>query len=82
MTRASEQKCLYCQAALENQVVTHLQEYQGKWYVIENVPALVCRQCGETYFTPAAHDHVVELITSQQPPIRFEKVAVYDAAIQ
>jgi YgiT-type zinc finger domain-containing protein len=65
---------------LKARTVTRVQRYQEQWYVIENLPALVCEQCGETYFTPDAHDSVVELITSGTPPLRMEAVAVYDAA--
>ncbi|MCL4250040.1 MAG: YgiT-type zinc finger protein [Anaerolineae bacterium] len=65
---------------LEAKTVTWVQRYQGQWYVIENLPPMVCKQCAETYFTPDAYDRVVELITSGTPPARMETVAVYDAA--
>jgi YgiT-type zinc finger domain-containing protein len=73
-------ECRYCQGELEAKLVTRVQAYEGQWFVIENLPALVCKQCGETYFTPEAHDRVVHLITSNAPPTRNETVAVYDAA--
>lgn len=73
--------CLYCKGELEEQLVTRVQEYQGKWYVLENLPALVCKQCGEKFYRPEIHDHVIQLITSNEPPIRTEFIAVYDAAI-
>jgi hypothetical protein len=47
--------------------------------VIENALALVSRQCGEQFFTPDAHDLVVELITGKGKPAREETVPVYDA---
>lgn len=75
----SEQVCRYCGGQLEAQRVTRLQRYEGHWYLIENVPALVCRQCGEQYFTPDAHDLVVDLISGGEEPVRTETVAVYDA---
>ena len=56
-----------------------MQEYEGHWYIIENLPALVCEQCGEIYYTPDAHDRVVELISSGKEPIRTEAVPVLDA---
>lgn len=75
----AEQKCLYCGGHLEAQQVTRLQQYEGRWILIENVPALVCRQCGEQYFTPDADDLVVDLITGGREPARIETVVVYDA---
>jgi hypothetical protein len=49
--------------------------------LIENVPARVCSQCGEPFFTPAAHDLVVDLISGKSKPVRTETVAVYDAEL-
>ena len=60
-------KCRICGGELEERRVTRVQEYEGRWYLIENLPALVCRQCGETYFTPEAHDRVVALIHGRPP---------------
>ncbi|MDX2136809.1 MAG: YgiT-type zinc finger protein [Chloroflexota bacterium] len=74
------QDCRYCRGELEEQLVSRIQRVGERWFVIENVPALVCKQCGETYFTPDAHDLVVRLIAGNQPPMRVESVAVYDAA--
>lgn len=75
----TEHQCSYCQGELEQQLVTRLQHYQGHWIVIENLPALVCRQCGERFYTPQAHDRVVELITGKSDPARTETIDVYDA---
>ncbi len=74
--------CLFCKGELEEKLVTRVQQYQGKYYVLENLPALVCKQCGERFFRPEVHDYVIELITSQKPPTRTETVAVYDAALK
>ncbi len=76
----SEQRCMICQGELELQRVTRAQEYEGRWVVIENLPALVCRQCGERYYTPDAHDLVVALIQGHGSPARTETIEVYDAA--
>ena len=72
--------CHYCKGQLEEKQVTRMQEYRGHWYIIENLPALVCRQCGETYYTPEAHDQVIDLITGDAEPVRMEAVAVLDAS--
>lgn len=73
-------ECLYCKGHLSEQLVTRLQESQGKWYIIENLPALVCEQCGEVFYTPQAHDHVIELVTGKAKPVRLETVVVMDAS--
>ena len=73
-------ECMYCKGHLEERLVTRVQEYEGQWYIIENLPALVCRQCGEIFYTPQAHDRVVDLITGGAEPVRMESVAVMDAS--
>ena len=80
ITVMDEQHCMYCQGQLELQHVNRLQQYQEQWVIIENLPALVCTQCGEHYYTPQTHDLVVALLTSHARPQRTELVKVYDAA--
>lgn len=72
-------QCSVCSGQLEERRVTRVQQYQDHWYIIENVPALVCPQCGETYFTPESHDRIIDLITSGTAPVRVESVFVLDA---
>jgi YgiT-type zinc finger domain-containing protein len=73
-------ECLVCKGKLRERQVTRMQEYGGHWVLIENLPALVCEQCGETYYTPQAHDRVIDLITGGVEPVRVETVAVLDAS--
>ncbi len=73
-------ECLYCKGELEERLVSRVQEYHGHWFLIENLPALVCTQCGETYFTPEAHSLVLRLVRAGTNPIRLETLAVLDAS--
>ena len=73
-------ECLYCKGKLEEKTVSRVQEYHGQWYLIENVPALVCKQCGETYYTPNVHDLLLELVKAGKQPLRTETLAVLDAS--
>ncbi len=72
--------CHYCKGTLETTTVSRVQEYGGRWFLIENVPALVCRQCGEIYYTPEAHDLVLELVKAGHRPVRTETLSVLDAS--
>lgn len=76
----TDSTCHYCQGNLVEKTVTRVQQFGGRWFIIENVPALVCAQCGEVFYTPQAHDLVVRLISGQSEPARVEQVVVYDAA--
>lgn len=70
----------YCHGELVPQQVSRVLEYKGRWYLIENVPALVCKQCGEVYYTPQQHSHVLKLLRQGQPPVRLEQLTVLDAS--
>jgi YgiT-type zinc finger domain-containing protein len=72
-------ECLYCKGKLEKKSISRVQEYQGRWYLIENVPALICKQCGETYYTPETHDLVLRLVKAGARPVRTETLSVLDA---
>jgi YgiT-type zinc finger domain-containing protein len=73
-------ECLYCKGHLKEQRVSRVQQYHGHWYLIENVPALVCEQCGETFYTPQAHSLVLRLVRESTDPVRLETLAVLDAS--
>lgn len=75
----SAQRCQICGGDLQPELVTRAQPHQGGWVVIENLPALVCTQCGERFYTPDAHDLVVRLLAGQATPVRTETIQVYDA---
>jgi HTH-type transcriptional regulator / antitoxin MqsA len=73
------EKCCYCRTKLNPQTTTRVQQYEDKWVILENVPALVCDQCGETFYTPDAHDLVIRLLNREAAPVRTETIQVYDA---
>lgn len=55
-------KCSVCKGNLKKQNITYTQELGGKVYVVSDVPALVCSQCGETYLSPDTVDRIQEVI--------------------
>jgi YgiT-type zinc finger domain-containing protein len=75
-----DQECHFCSGKLSRRCVTRLQQLGDHWVIIENVPALVCEQCGERYYTPEVHDQVLALVSGGKRPTREDRVPVYDAA--
>lgn len=55
-------KCSVCKAKLKEKKITYTQELGGKVYVVSDVPALVCPQCGEQYLSPDTVDRIQEVI--------------------
>lgn len=42
--------CSFCGGELEERLVQHEYRWEGSLFIFEDVPAAVCRQCGEKYF--------------------------------
>lgn len=73
-------RCPFCGGRLEEEAVTHVQSYEGKVYVLENVPAEVCRQCGEVLLEPRVLEKIQQLVWSNAQPTRVAETPVYDLA--
>ena len=58
--------------------VTYTLEYNKKFYIIENVPARVCEETGEQYFSPSTVEHIQDLIKEEKKPSRVVETPVYD----
>ena len=71
-------KCPICGGKLELKKITHPQKYQDKVIVLENVPAEVCRQCGEVLLSPEVAKKMQKLVWSEAKPKRTLQVPVYD----
>ncbi len=55
-------KCSVCDGELERRPVTYTKEHHKQLVAIGNVPAQVCRRCGEEYFTPEVADELHRII--------------------
>jgi len=60
--------------------VTYTLEVSGKLVVIENVPARVCLETGEQFFSPETVERLQQMIWEQKKPSRMIEVPVYEFA--
>jgi len=60
--------------------VTYTLEHAGKFYLIEHVPARVCRETGEQYFAPETVERIQTLIKSKKAPEKVIETPVYEYA--
>lgn len=74
--------CRSCRSrdTYEERTVSQPLKFGGQIVIFENVPALVCRQCGETLLRPETVKLMEELGRGEQPPSRMDQVPVYDLA--
>lgn len=67
---------------LIEQSVTYTLFKDGKFYIIEHVPARVNVATGEQYFAPETVERIQQMIWGQRPPVRVVQTPVYEFAIQ
>ena len=60
--------------------VTYTLEHGGKFYLIEHVPARVCRETGEQYFAPETVERIRAIIKGRKKPDKLIETPVYEYA--
>jgi YgiT-type zinc finger domain-containing protein len=69
--------CSFCDGQLEERLVQHEYRWEGKLFVFEDVPARVCRQCGEKYFDAKVVKAMERAILNQLEPKRILQVPLF-----
>jgi YgiT-type zinc finger domain-containing protein len=62
------------------QRVTYTLELEGRIVIVENVPARVCLETGERFFSPQTVEHLQRLVWEEQEPSRMIEVPVFEFA--
>ncbi len=57
--------------------ITYTLEFEGKFYIIENVPARVCVETGEKLFSPETVEKLQQIIWQDKQPDRVINTQVY-----
>lgn len=60
--------------------VTYALEMDGKFVIIENVPARVCVETGEQFFSPETVERLQQTIWGREKPKKVVETAVYEFA--
>ncbi len=63
---------------LVNAEVTYTLERGGKLVIVEHVPARVCEETGQQFFSPETVEHIQSLIKSRKAPDKVVEVPVYE----
>ncbi|MDQ1256200.1 MAG: hypothetical protein QG656_796 [Candidatus Hydrogenedentes bacterium] len=66
--------------AMVDAEVTYTIELDGKFLIVEHVPARVCEETGEQYFAPETVEHIQALIKSKKKPDKAIETPVYEYA--
>ena len=70
-------KCVFCGGILEKRNVTFHYEDDNKYLFVENVPAEVCKSCGEKTYSPGVTDKLLKYSNEKLKPLKTIEVPVY-----
>ena len=65
---------------MEDRLVTYTAEVDGRLIVIEHVPARVCLETGEQFFSPKTVERIQAIVRGGSTPARTMQTPVYDFA--
>lgn len=65
---------------LIEQKVTYTLFKDGKFYIVENVPARVHPETGEQFFSPQTVEHLQQIVLGGQRPVRVVQTPVFEFA--
>jgi len=60
-------KCEFCNSETVKRQVKKQHWFKGRLYIIENVEAEVCPECGERYFHSTTLDKIDRMIAEKHP---------------
>ena len=60
--------------------VSYTIKFLDKFYIFENVPARVCRESGEQYFSPETVERIQKYIKENRVPDKTIETPVYNYA--
>ena len=63
---------------LVDRKVTYYVEFNGRLFVIENVPARVNLETGENHFSPETVERLQTIVHEQRSPVRSIQTPVYE----
>jgi YgiT-type zinc finger domain-containing protein len=69
--------CPFCKGNVEVRRVEHLHRWNGQLFLLRNVPAEVCTQCGEVFFSPEALQAMDKVVDSPHKPQEHVSVPVF-----
>lgn len=55
-------KCFMCKGVLEEKKVNYVVDLQETIIIIKDVPAKVCKQCGEQYFDDDTSENIEKIV--------------------
>lgn len=66
---------------MKEKTVTYTLQVDGQFYIVENVPARVCEETGEQFFSPETVERLQQTIWRRETPSKVIETPVYEFSL-
>ncbi len=73
-------KCDRCGGEYQENVVSYTIMYEGRFHIVEGVPAKECDKCGERLYAPKTVEKIQTAIWNHKKPARIVETPVIEFA--
>lgn len=70
------ERCYFCRGPVVQKRIEHLHRWEGRFFLIKDLLADVCEQCGETYLDPAVLERIDQAVSQSAMATEFIHVPV------
>ena len=74
-------RCIMCKGNTSQTTHTYIQEFDNCIIIIKNVPAIVCSQCGEVYYSDDIAEKLEEIVNRLQAIVKDVAIFEYDKVV-
>ena len=75
-------RCIMCKGNIAYTKHSYIQEFENCIIIIKNVPACVCTQCGEVYYSDEVSDKLEEIVNRLQIMVKDVAIFEYDKVVK
>ena len=72
--------CYFCKGEVVEKRIQHVHQWVNKIVLFEDVPAEVCQQCGEIYFSPEVLEKMDAVTMGEEEPKATISVPIFSLA--
>ncbi|MBZ0158586.1 MAG: type II toxin-antitoxin system MqsA family antitoxin [bacterium] len=74
------ERCYFCRGPIVQRRIEHVHRWKGRMFLIKDLPADVCEQCGETYLSPEVMERIDQVVERSEMATEFISVPVLSLA--
>ena len=74
------ERCYFCRGPIVQRRIEHLHRWEGRIFLIKDLLADVCKQCGEAYLSPDVLERIGQAVRKSEMATEFITVPILSLA--